>query len=190
MFTYILWGLIIGVLILAARGLSRAAVGSAVLIGAIFFAIFILDTFTTLDVRRYVPIMFYDQTVKDPQGTASGVKNKVLAGGREATDEINDAGKRADEIYGLNEDKEWHKNEDEDKKQKTEENVQGKVSKKFIKYEDAETEIDKFFSDLSAKDKDISLSMSPIYKIKIKGDQVTVWNTGDNGEDGFYIERN
>ncbi|MCL9628359.1 hypothetical protein [Bacillus subtilis] len=190
MFTYILWGLIIGVLILAARGLGRAAVGGVVFIGALFFAIFMLDTFTTLDIRRYVPIMFYDQTVKDPQGTAAEVKNKVLAGGREAANEVNDAGKIADETYGLNEDKEWHNNEDEDKKKKTEEKTRGKVSKKFIRYDDAENDITKYFSDLSAKDKDISLSMSPIYKIKIRGDQVTVWNTGDSGENGFYIERN
>ncbi|WP_416493796.1 hypothetical protein, partial [Bacillus mycoides] len=70
-----------------------------VFVGSLFFSIFMLDTFTTVNVRNYLPIGFYDKTIEDPKGAAEKVGNSIKGAGEKAVDKVNDVGDNADKYF-------------------------------------------------------------------------------------------
>lgn len=95
----LLWLIVIGLLVLLAKRLFSGLVGVIMFVVAIFFSIFMLDTFTIVNVRDHINIDFYDETRHDPKEAAE----KVIAGTKEvsqvAVDKINEVGDKANDRY-------------------------------------------------------------------------------------------
>lgn len=208
MFTYIVWGLVITLLIILAKRIGRGVFGVMVFVGVLFFSIFMLDTFTTLNLREYMSLKFYDKTVEDPVGAASEVSGKIKNAGNKAVDKINDIGKNADTYFeiessGETGDKTWLKGspvkQGDTESVVVEEGQSGKkkgIEKKkvlkageevFIAYSDVNKELKSTYYKLPNKDKEIIRSFSPILKTKIEGKNVVVFNNTDRVKDGLFI---
>ena len=114
MIKIIVWILLIGVLILFAKRLSRVLVVTIVFIFSVFSAIFLLDTFTVLDLRSHLPFMQkYDETLDDPKKVATDVKEKVYGTGEGAIKRINIKADELDKQYGTETDSQIEKREKE-----------------------------------------------------------------------------
>src|SRR5690625_1534404 len=253
MFTVILWAAIIGALIIAFKRIASGITMVFIFIAMVFFAVFMLDTVTTVPIRSYISLGWYDDTIEDPQGTVENVTQKITKGGKKAVDEINKVGKKVDVKYGTKDNKEWTKEESEVTEQE-EENVKQKINKRgkkaveeinkvgkkvdekygtkdnkewkkeesevteqeeerketdkqdkkkeqskkkdsakkgsiiYIKYNDVKQELKSSLKDLPKEDKQIIQSMTSIYKTKIDGESIAVWNNKDKSEDGIYVQ--
>lgn len=211
LFSYITWGLVIIILLLLAKRIGRGVFGVMVFVGALFFSIFMLDTFTTVNVRNYLPIGFYDKTIEDPKGTAEKVGNSLKGAGEKAVDKVNDVGDNADKYFAVEKSKEtgdktWVKGDElvekdgmSVDKQDIEEGKKGsKKDKKdktalvsghkdFVKYTDVKSLLQTKYSKLPHGDIEIIKSFSPILQTKIEGEKVVVYNNTDKYEDGLYI---
>lgn len=106
MFVYITWGLVGILLILLAKRIGAGIVGVSVFVGAVFFTIFMLDTFTVINVRNFIPVKFYDETVEDPKEAVSKVGKAVTKAGEKSADKINDMGENANKYFAVEESKE------------------------------------------------------------------------------------
>lgn len=95
----LLWVIVIGLIILVAKRFLGGLVGVVMFLVAIFFSIFMLDTFTVVDVRKYVDVGFYDETRENPKETVQNVASKVKDKGVAAVDKINDIGEKANDRY-------------------------------------------------------------------------------------------
>jgi len=204
MFTVILWAAIIGALIIAFKRIASGITMVFIFIAMVFFAVFMLDTVTTVPIRSYISLGWYDDTIEDPQGTVENVTQKITKGGKKAVDEINKVGKKVDVKYGTKDNKEWTKEESEvteqeeerketDKQDKKKEQSKKKDSAKkgsiiYIKYNDVKQELKSSLKDLPKEDKQIIQSMTSIYKTKIDGESIAVWNNKDKSEDGIYVQ--
>lgn len=202
-----IWGAIILLLILGAKRIGRGLVGVGVLVASLFLAIFLLDTFTMFDTRRYIPIAFYDKTIEDPQGTVQGLKEGAGTTGQSWKDRINLVGEKADEKYGTGRgDKDGvvdekktekgtgkekePKKEVENQKEKT--NTDIKKDKDFkntmyVTYKEAKGRLDKELPGMNERDKTLALSLVPMLPMRYVGTEYEMWN--EKGEDGFYIKK-
>lgn len=95
----LLWIIVIGLIVLVIKRIGAGLVGVVMFTLAIFFSIFMLDTFTVVNVRDYIDVSFYDETKENPKEAITNVKDKVIAGGASVIDRINDVGDKAQDRY-------------------------------------------------------------------------------------------
>lgn len=168
-----------------------------------------LDTFTTVNLRNFVPIGFYDKTVEDPVGTADKVGQGIKNAGDKAVDKVNDVGIRADQYFQVKKssdvgDKTWVKGDPvevtetpvdstdkkvEESKPKTKKKKQTLQRGKdvFIAYADVKDVLTTEYRGLNTVDKEIIKAFSPILKTKIEGEDIIVYNNTDRVKEGLYI---
>lgn len=195
----LLWVAIILLIYFVMKRFGSGLVVAGVLLGSIFLSIFMLDTFTTFEVRKYIPIAFYDKTIENPKEVATGIKEQVVVVGTSSVDKVNEVGDNADIKYGtgLDESKEEgtvnpRDNVKEEKKERKEKGLE-KVKKEsvsgeiFIKYKDIETELETTYIGMTERDKSIVETMMPMLTIKYVGDDYEIWNI--RGDEGIYIKR-
>lgn len=205
MLTWVLWGVIILLLVLVAKRLGRGIVVLVVLIGAIFLSIFMLDTFTTFDTRKYISIGFYDKTVQNPTEAVGSLKEKAGESSKGIAGIINKVGERADKKYGTEivatpkedkKSKEVKKEKDgkskEVKKKVKDEKERAPVENGedgviFIPYKDVRKVIDEDFDGMTDRDKSIAKTLVPMLPLRYSGDNYEIWNI--RGEDGIYLKR-
>lgn len=201
MFTFILWGAIAVALFLAFKRIARGLTVTCVFIASLFFAIFLIDTVTMIPIRSIVSLGWYDETIENPQEVANKVGDKIKKGGEKAVDKVNEVGNEVDVKYGTADDKEWTKVEKEDKEKKPKKDKKAKQKKdkpkkvkkakqgqEFVKYTNVKKKLKEEYRELTDKDKDIIKSFSTIYKTKIEGDDIIVWNNKDKSDEGIYIK--
>lgn len=184
--------------------------GMALVLALLFIAIFLVDNFTSIDMRKYITLSSYDNTVKNPKETAENVKDKVYETGEGAIHKVNEMGDKTDEKYGTETDSQKEKRleaEKEQNKENTEnesesenseevvsqqkeevENEKTKTEKTFIKYKDLNTVLEKDYKDMPESDKKLALSIVPNLTIEYTGKEYRMWNTSDN-RTGLYIEK-
>lgn len=214
MFSYILWFLIIIAVALMAKRVFSGMLLGVMYILIIIFAVFLLDTITPFPVRDYITLEWYDDTLEEPVETVKEKAEGAKELGKKAAEYVSEAGKNLDIMYGTGLDKEWKlKEEEEDEvdekdvvdvgELKIDEwetdikvDTEGNWSKDirwveeteyFIKYKDVKKELKGKLSGLSKDDKEIVKSMTSIYKTRIEGKDIEVWNTGEDGGEGFYL---
>lgn len=95
----LLWLIVIGLLILLAKRIFSGLVGVIMFVVAIFFSIFMLDTFTIVNVRDHININFYDETRHNPQEAAEKVFEGSKEVGQAAIEKINEVGEKANDRY-------------------------------------------------------------------------------------------
>lgn len=95
----LIWIIVIGLLLLLIKRIGASLVGIVVFVMAIFFSIFMLDTFTVVNVRDYINVSFYDQAKENPKETLLQTKDQIVQGGEAVIDRINDVGDKAQDRY-------------------------------------------------------------------------------------------
>lgn len=207
MFTVILWIAIIVAIVLAFKRLARGLTVFCIFVAMIFFAVFMLDSVTTFPIRDYLSLKWYDDTIEDPKGKIENVTEVVVDGGKKAVDTINETGHRVDVKYGNEHNKEWVEDKDkkpeetESSKDTTEEESKKREKVKtseremdvtgetmFVPYSEVDSVLTNELKDLSKDDKQIIESMTSIYKTKINGTKMDVWNNKEKGDYGVYIK--
>lgn len=197
-FGIIIWIVVIALAVYAIRAIGRFSFGVGVFIAMAFFSIFMLDNFTNHDLRRYIDLRHYDQTLEDPQGKVEEIAGKGSVLGSEVVDKVDDVGATIDKEVGIervegskewgSEDKESDKDgqevdssETKDKKEDAKpESVKGTTT---ITYAEITKMLKNDLDYLSKQDKAIIESMSPTLKITLDGEQVSV--TNEETEDGY-----
>lgn len=135
MFVYITWGLVGILLFLLAKRIGAGVVGVGVFVGAVFLTIFMLDTFTVINVRNFVPVHFYDDTIEDPKGAVTKVGEKLGEAGEKSADKINGIGENANRYFEVEESKEkgdktWVKRDEVTEKEKSSKKDAGDADEK------------------------------------------------------------
>lgn len=214
MFTYILWGLIILVLVILAKRIFQGVILLVIYILLIFFAVFLLDTITPFPLRSIVTLEWYDDAVEDPGKAIQDTVGLAKDTGEKAVDKVNEAGGNLDVHYGTETDKEWSKKGETkegkllgDIRQKEGSNFKSNegVEIELINGEEAEDNLDiegdyfiaysevgkviqEKFSNVTEGDKEIMKAMTSVYGTRIQGEKIEVWNTGDKRDEGFYVK--
>lgn len=185
----VIWVIIITIIFFARKFIGRTLFGIAFGILILFFTIFMIDNYTGQNIRNWIDISFYDNTLKDPQGTAQDIIDEATEKGKLANEKINKAGKNLDDSLGIeregNSGKVWSsdketQNSDSDKEtqdsgadsEKTDTNEYEFI----IAYSDIDDFINDTLSNLSKEDKELIKSFSPTVKATIKGKNITVTN--------------
>lgn len=196
------------VVIFLIKRITGFLMGMALVLALLFIAIFLVDNFTSIDMRKYIPLSSYDDTVKNPKETAEKVKDKVYETGEGAIHKVNEMGDKTDEKYGTETDSQKEKRleaEKEKNKENTEnesensedvtsqtkedvENEKTKSEKTFIKYKDLNNVLEKDYKDMPESDKKLALSIVPNLTIEYTGKEYKMWNTSDN-RTGLYIKK-
>lgn len=196
-FGIVIWIIVIGLAIYAIKAIGRFSFGVGVFIAMAFFSIFMLDNFTNHDLRRYIDLRQYDQTLADPQGKAEEIAGKGSELGSDAVDKVDAIGANIDEQVGIErveDSKEWGtsdkdsdkeetkdpEKEESDKDSKPETDIKGTST---IAYDEIPKLLKNDLDYLSKQDKAIIQSMSPTLKISLDGEQMSV--TNKETEDGY-----
>lgn len=216
MFTYILWGLIVLVLVLVAKRLFQGAILLVVYVLLIFFAVFLLDTVTPFPLRSIITLQWYDDAIEDPGKAIKDTVEVAKDTSGKAVDKVNEAGGNLDVHYGTETDKEWSR-VGESKEERLLEDVRQKEGSSFkndgkedklslieeddveksdldiegdyfIPYKDVNKVVNEKFSQLTEGDKEIIKAMTSVYSTRIQGEDVEVWNTGDKRDEGIYVK--
>lgn len=218
MFSYIIWFLIILILILIAKRLFEGIILGILYIFIVFFGIFLLDTVTPFPLRDIVSLDWYDKTVEDPGEAVVGVVGVSKKAGEKAIDKVTEAGDNLDVHYGTKYDKEWTKKEGEeseednlggesnvvetnkdkdisevkniekDKKDKPKTNTDLEGKEIYIEYGEVKELLAGELNNLDEGDKDIIRAMTSVYRTRLKGKDIEVWNTGDRGGEGVHVK--
>lgn len=195
------------VFILLLKKIIGIAVGIIVFFAITFISLFIIDNYTTIDLRSYIPIAFYDDTIENPKETAEKIKEKSYSVGEGAIERINEKGAETDYRYGTETEaqkearlakekaeKENQENDslDVDKALNTEpkEKTNFDTSKKqFIPYKESDKILKENYTDLTDEDIEKIKTIVPSLVITIEiEDKYKVWNEKKESS-GFYIER-
>ncbi|PER55659.1 hypothetical protein CN495_07860 [Bacillus thuringiensis] len=145
MFVYITWGLVGILLFLLAKRIGAGVVGVGVFVGAVFLTIFMLDTFTVINVRNFVPVHFYDDTIEDPKGAVNKVGEKLGEAGEKSADKINNIGENANRYFEVEDSKEkgdktWVKGDEVTDKENASKKLTGDAEEKKEKKGSAKKE--------------------------------------------------
>ena len=192
----VIW-LIVAVLVLwGLKAIGRLTFGVSFFVAMAFFTIFLLDNYTLHDLRRYVDLSSYDETLADPQGKVEEIVGSAGDTGKELVGEVDEFGSSIDNTLGIERKentKEWSTEEDtESEESKESEDSEKEESVPDTKVDGASltlvyTDINKVLKyelkGLSAQDKSIIESMTPSVKLTLKGEQITVTNEDDGLED-------
>lgn len=204
----IIWIVIIALAIYAIRAIGRFVFGVVVLIAMIFFSLFMLDNFTNHDLRRYIDIRFYDQTLDDPQAKAGELLEVGRETGIKVVEEVDKVGYTIDEEFGINRkeySKEWGDSEttnepdtviSEESVVETDTTQEVVASEKenslesfkqgstyTVTYKGIEDLIQDDLNYISEEDKQLIKSMNPAFKADLLGEQIMVSNT--ETDDGY-----
>lgn len=199
-FGIVIWVIVIALAIYAIRAIGRFSFGVGVFIAMSFFSIFMLDNFTNHDLRRYIDLRHYDQTLEDPQGKAEEIAGLGSDLGKDVVGKVDDVGATIDKEVGIERvegSKEWgskdkdsdvnegqkedsKKEKDSEKEESEHVNVKGTST---ITYAEITKELKNDLDYLSKQDKAIIQSMSPTLKITLDGEQISV--TNEETEDGY-----
>lgn len=189
------------------KRLVSIAIGILIFFAITFISLFIVDNYTTIDLKSFLPIAFYDDTVENPQETAEKIKDKSYEVGEGAIERITEKGNETDYRYGTETEKQKEQRlqaEQKEKEQanddslslddalneKPKENNQLDVSKKqFIPYKDSEKILKENYKDLTEDDIEKIKTIVPnlIITIEIEN-KYKVWNEKKEPS-GFYIEK-
>lgn len=197
MLKIILWVAIIGLLFVFKDRIAGGIVGVLTLIGAMFLAIFLWDNFTIFNVREYVAVDFYDETVENPQEKLTEVKDKIVDVGGQAVDKVNEVGEKADEKFNESRPQENIEGSEEViSKNGSEPVVEQNVipsadininteNSRFVIYGTRNADLLEYYPDLTEKDFQIIASLKNILDITYEGSNY--YFTSVKGKDGFYI---
>lgn len=194
----VIW-LIVGALVLyGLKAIGRLSFGVVVLVSMLFFTIFLLDNYTLHDLRQYVDLSTYDETLEDPQGKVNEIAELAGKQGEVIVEEVDDFGNGIDNTLGIEREdntKEWGSvSKKESKESEETKESKGDVSEKesnvsvdskeiIIAYTQINKTLQEELNNLSKQDKSIIESMTPSVKLTLKGEQITVTNEDDSLED-------
>lgn len=124
--------LILGIVIIAfllRKRIANLIFGGLLFVALIFFVIFMLDWYTDANIRELTKVDFYDETIKDPEGTLQNISEKVIGTAENINENIKETGEKLDERFGVNQDNQglWIKKETTEE---TETETQNESSKK------------------------------------------------------------
>lgn len=206
MFTYLLWGLIILVLFILIKRIFDGVVLLVVYVLIIFFAVFLLDTITPFPLRSVISLEWYDEALEEPGKSVQEVANTAKDMGGKARDGITGFGNRLDVYYGTETDKEWKLLGEENKeesvkkevtkeekvKEETTKDILGKsetaYGEAFLPYKKVNKALKEEWNHLTDGDKEIMRAMTSVYRTRLKGKDIEVWNTGEHYQEGFQVK--
>lgn len=198
-FGVIIWIIVIGLAIYAIKAIGRFSFGVGVFIAMAFFSIFMLDNYTNHDLRRYIDISTYDETLADPKAKAEDLADKGASLGSDIVGKVDVIGADIDAQVGIgrvDDSKEWGKEDtsENEKDSKKDKNKEQETKDKGTKTPSIKDTTEVMYADipkllkgdlkyLSKQDKSIIESMSPTLKITLDGEQMSVSNK--DSEDGY-----
>lgn len=185
--TAVIWVVIALIAFFGRKIIGRTLVGVVFGIFMLFFTIYTIDNYTGQNIRNFIDISFYDETLADPEGTAKNVVDTVTDNGKKVNEKINKTGDKLDKDLGITREsngKVWSDApEDSTKKSKTtkeskpEESEEASSDLSFtVTYSELSDLLDTNLEGLSDSDKSLIKSMSPIQKATLNGDKIKVTN--------------
>lgn len=176
------------------KALGRGFFGVIVFVSMLFLSIYLIDNFTSVDLREKFNLKHYDETLTDPSKKAEDIYNSATKKGKDVAEKVDEQGTKLDEKFGIASkkgSKEWDsKVSEEDVEAKEREDAKKssenkKEMKKDVKkgndkntitvtYTEANNAIKKLA--LTENDRNLILSMSPLVKTTLTGEKISVTN--------------